>query len=74
MSGMAKRRELLEKARIGVAVNGMMGAQALVEVPLLVADVLSEVSGEPVMAYMAIGAEDVAALRAFVEKRQEARS
>jgi hypothetical protein len=38
--------------------------------PLLVAQVLQDATGEPVGAYMAMGAEEVAALEAYMVRRQ----
>lgn len=69
MTGMADRRRLMELARAGAAGRAVPAAQALTEVPVLTARILEEMCGEPVRAYLAVGAQEVAALEAFMRSR-----
>lgn len=70
MSGsLATRRQLMELADTGARKVGLEAGTALVQLPKVAATVLQEMTGEPVMAYMAMGEEDVLALRAFVASR-----
>lgn len=64
------RRRLVEQAYTGVTKMGMEGPQALMEVPLLAAQVLEEKTDGPVAAFMAMGDQEVAELQAFMAEQQ----
>lgn len=66
---LATRRQLMELADTGARKVGLEAGTALVQLPKVAAAVLQEMTGEPVMAYMAMGEEDVLALREFVSAR-----
>lgn len=67
---MSVRRKLVQQAQTGVMKLGVEGAQALMEVPLLAAQVLEEKTDGPVAAFMAMGHQEVAELQAFMVEQQ----
>lgn len=70
MNGMKERRELMVLADAGARKSGMEAATALMQLPIKAAEVLESMTDAPVLAYMAIGEEDVQALREFMLSRQ----
>ena len=71
MSDIGNRRALVQAIHIGIHNRGLEGITALMRAPMLVAQVLQDTTNEPFRAYMAMGAEEVAALEAFMLTRQE---
>ncbi|MCD0164600.1 hypothetical protein [Deinococcus sp. 12RED42] len=70
-ASVANRRRLMVLADTGVrSSDPLTAAEALVELPKVAAGILEGISGQPVMAFMAIGEEDVQALREFLLARQ----
>jgi len=69
LSGIAARRRLLNLADLGARHRGEQAGMALVQLPALAAVLLQEMTGEPVLAYMAMGEEDVRALHDFILSR-----
>lgn len=67
------RRQIMELAHTGVTHRGLPGAAALAALPTLVAEVLEEMTDGPVRAYLAVGAEQVAALDAFIAAQPKER-
>lgn len=73
MSDIADRRAVMELAYQGVNQRSTQGAMALIQLPIATARVLESVTGEPVRAYLAMGAAQVAALDAFIAAQPEER-
>lgn len=67
---MSVRRKLVQQAQTGVMKLGVEGAQALMEVPLLAAQVLEEKTDGPVAAFLVMGHQEVAELQAFMAEQQ----
>ncbi|WP_139322653.1 hypothetical protein [Deinococcus marmoris] len=66
---MADRRAVMELAHRGVTQRSLVGAEALMRLPIAAAKVLEEMTDGPVRAYMAVGVDEVAALEAFMAAR-----
>ncbi|GHG37785.1 hypothetical protein GCM10017784_35310 [Deinococcus indicus] len=62
-------RRVMELAHIGTSTIGLPAAAALIELPIAAAQALQDMTDGPVRAYLAIGAEDVQALEAFMASR-----
>lgn len=62
-------RRVMELAHTGTSAIGLPAATALIELPIAAAQALEGMTDGPVRAYLAIGAEDVRELEAFMASR-----
>lgn len=62
-------RRVMELAQTSTSAVGLPAATALIELPIAAAQALQDMTDGPVRAYLAIGAEDVQALEAFMASR-----
>jgi hypothetical protein len=65
-----RRRLLILADTAARSRSGNAAAEALIELPKVAAGILEGLAGQPVMAFMAIGEEDVQALQEFLLARQ----